>query len=513
MRLNYLAFDLGAESGRLMLGRLDAGRLELSEVHRFPNRMVNIGGSLHWDVPALLKEMKVGLRLCSERQTRTPVSIGIDTWGVDFGLLDEQGELIDLPFTYRDPRTRGAIEEFSRLIPRERLYELTGIQIISINTLFQLYSMVRDQSPQLARARCLLFMPDLFNYFLTGVKQSEFTFATTSQLLNPRTRDWDKEILAALGLSPAIMQNIRMPGTEIGPPLDSVRVETGLENTLVRSVGSHDTASAVAAIPATDSNFAYISSGTWSLMGFESREPVITALAQKHNFSNEGAVDGGFRILKNITGLWLLQECRRCWARDGQALPYNELVRQAEQGEPFRTVLDPDDPSFVSPDDMPKAIAESCRTCGEPAPENTGQFVRCILESLALAYRHALQQVREIRVAPVERVHVIGGGSQNDLLCQMTADATGLPVYAGPKEATAIGNILVQAMAARDCPLEFPRAIEGAGNSGVVPRFSDLRRIVRESFPPKLYAPHVDPRWDDAYERFLKLKRTTDEHR
>ena len=393
---SYLAFDLGAESGRLMLGRLDSGRLELSEVHRFPNRMVNIGGSLHWDVHALFKEMKSGLRLCAEKYTRTPQNIGIDTWGVDFGLLDEQGELVDLPFTYRDPRTRGAIEEFTRLVSRERLYELTGIQIISINTLFQLYSMVRDHSSQLSRARHLLFMPDLFNYFLTGVKQSEFTFATTSQILNPRTLGWDKEILAALGLSPVIVQDIKMPGTDVGSLLDSVCVETGLESTLVRAVGSHDTASAVAAIPATDSSFVYISSGTWSLMGFESREPVITALAQKCNFSNEGAVDGGFRVLKNITGLWLLQECRRCWSNQGQTPTYEELVRQAEQAEPFRTVLDPDDPSFVNPDDMTMAIAKSCRTCGEPRPENTGQFVRSILESLALAYRRTLGQIREI---------------------------------------------------------------------------------------------------------------------
>jgi rhamnulokinase len=479
-----------------MLGRLDSGRLELFEVHRFPNRMVNIGGSLHWDVNVLFGEMKSGLRLCSEKHTRTPVSIGIDTWGVDFALLDELGELVDLPFTYRDPRTLGAIDEFFRLIPRERLYELTGIQIISINTLFQLYSMVRDHSPQFSRARHLLFMPDMFNYLLTGIKQSEFTFATTSQLMNPRTRGWEQEVFAALGVSRSIMQDIRMPGTDINPLLDSVCVETGLESTLVRAVASHDTASAVAAIPATDSNFAYISSGTWSLMGFESRGPVITALAQEYNFSNEGAVDGGFQVLKNITGLWLLQECRRYWSGQGQLLTYNELVRLAERAEPFRTVIDPDNAIFVNPDDMTRAIVEYCRFCGEPVPENTGQFVRCILESLALAYRHTLSQIKEIRTAPVERIHVIGGGSRNDLLCRMTADATGLPVYAGPKEATAIGNILVQAMAA-----------------GEVKELTDLRRVVRESFPPKLYAPQVDPRWDSAHDRFRELKRTTDEHR
>jgi rhamnulokinase len=489
--LSHLAFDLGAESGRLMLGRLDSGRLKLVEVHRFPNRMVNIGGSLHWDVHALFQEMKLGLRLCAEKHTRTPASIGIDTWGVDFGLLDAQGELIDLPFTYRDPRTRGAIEGFTRLIPRERLYELTGVQLIPINTLFQLYSMARDRSPQLRLARHLLFMPDLFNYFLTGLRQSEFTFATTSQLLNPRTRDWEPEILDALGISRSSMPDVRMPGNAVGPLLAAVRTETGLADTLVCTVGSHDTASAVAAIPTTDDNFAYISSGTWSLMGFESREPVITAAAQKHNFSNEGAIDGGFRVLKNITGLWLLQECRRCWSDKGQTLTYEELVRQAEQAEPFRTVIDPDDPDFVNPTDMPQAIARSCRACGEPAPENTGQFARGILESLALAYRFTLDQVRETRAAPVERIHIIGGGSKNELLCQMTADATGLPVFAGPKEATAIGNILVQAMAARE-----------------VNGLADLRRVVRGSFPPIPYEPRFDPRWDEAYGRFRKLRRT-----
>jgi rhamnulokinase len=487
--LSYLAFDLGAESGRLMLGRLNSGRLELIEVHRFPNRMVNIGGSLHWDVRELFREMRLGLRLCSEKHTRTPASIGIDTWGVDFGLLDEHDELLDLPFTYRDKRTEGAIEGFAKLIPRRKLYELTGVQMISINSLFQLYSMVRDHSPQLARARHLLFMPDLFNFLLTGKKQSEFTFATTSQLLSPRTRGWEKEILAALGISPSIMPDIGLPGTDIGPLLDSVRAETGLENTLVRAVGSHDTASAVAAIPATASDFAYISSGTWSLMGIESAEPLITEISYRHNFTNEGAVDGGFRVLKNITGLWLLQECRRCWSNDDQALSYEELIRQAEQAEPLRTVLDPDHPGFVNPDDMPRAITESCRVCGEPLPENTGQFVRCILESLALAYRHTLVQIKEIRAAPVERIHVIGGGSQNTLLGQMTADATGLPVFAGPGEATAVGNILVQAMAAA----EF-RSL------------SELRRIVRESFPPVLYEPRRDPRWDNAYDRFRELK-------
>jgi len=487
--LSYLAFDLGAESGRLMLGSLAEARLELVELHRFPNRMVNADGGLHWDVNALFQEMKLGLRICAERHTRTPASIGIDTWGVDFGLLDEHGELLDLPFTYRDKRTEGAIEGFLKLIPRRRLYELTGVQIIPINSLFQLYALPRDKSSQLASAAHLLFIPDLFNYFLTGKKQSEFTFCTTSQLLNSRTRGWEKEILAALGIPQSLMPDIKMPGTDIGPLSDSVRAETGLDNTLVRAVGSHDTASAVAAVPATDDSFAYISSGTWSLMGVESTEPLVDDTAYRHNFTNEGAVDGGFRVLKNITGLWLLQECRRCWSRD-RDLGYEELVRLAAAAEPFRSVIDPDDPQFASPADMPGAIAEYCRTTGQTAPDNTGQFARCILESLVLAYRHTLGQIRELRpVPPVERIHIIGGGSQNTLLCQMTADATGLPVLAGPKEATAIGNVLVQAMAA-----------------GELGSLSELRRVVRESFPPVLYQPRRDPCWDVAYDRFQRLK-------
>jgi rhamnulokinase len=488
--LSYLAFDLGAESGRLMLGRLDSGRLELLEVHRFPNRTVNIGGSLHWDVHTLFSEMKRGLRICAERHTRTPASIGIDTWGVDFGLLDEQGKLLEPPYTYRDRRTEGAIDGFTRIIPGQRLYELTGVQLIPINTLFQLHSMVCDHSPQLARARHLLFMPDLFDYFLTGVKQSEFTFATTSQLYNPRQQSWENEILSALGISSSIMQDIRMPGNDVGPLADSVCAETGLENAIVRSVGSHDTASAVAAVPTADSDFAYISSGTWSLMGFESAKPLISGTTWRHNFTNEGAVDGGFRVLKNITGLWLLQECRRCWSHQGQALTYEELVRLAEQAEHFRSALDPDDPQFANPADMPEAVACYCRATNQPAPENAGQFCRCILESLALAYRHTLSEINEIRGEPVKRIHIIGGGSQNALLCQMTANATGLPVFSGPKEAAAIGNILVQAIAAGEI----------RGPTG-------LRRVVRESFPPKLYAPQVDPRWDSAYDRFRKLKR------
>ena len=477
-----LSFDLGASTGRLMLGQLAEGRLELVEVHRFPNRMLDTGGELHWDVHALFREMKRGLSLCAERFTRKPASIGIDTWGIDFGLLDAEGRLLGLPHTYRDRRTEGAVEEFSRTISRERIYELTGVQILPINTLFQLQAMTRAEHPHLNQARDLLFIPDLFNYFLTGVKQSEFTFATTSQLYNPITNEWAAELFHALEINPDIMQRIVMPGSRVGPLSAAVCRATGLEAVPVIAVASHDTASAVAAIPAPADGFAYISSGTWSLVGIEAPAPLINEKTFKCNFTNEGGVGGRFRVLKNITGLWLLEECRRGWAQECE-YTHEELVRQAEISEPFRSVIDPDDPGFLNPRDMPLAIADYCRATNQFVPESIGELTRCVFESLALAYRRTLDEIAEIRPGkPVSEIRIIGGGSQNALLCQMTADATRLPVYAGPKEATAIGNLLVQAMA-----------------DGMIASLTELREVVRRSFPPVVYEPRQGARWDEAF--------------
>jgi len=445
-------------------------------------------GSLHWDVLGLYREMLKGMRLCAANQTSSPMSIGVDTWGLDFALLDAKGVLLGAPFTYRDRRTRGAMEEFFSRISRGRLYQLTGTQVLPINTVFQLYSMVRDRNPQLEIASDLLFIPDLFDYFFTGVKRSEFTFATTSQLYNPRTGDWEDEIFEHLALSKDIMQEIVQPGTIIGELTENLAIQTGLRGVPVVAVASHDTGSAVAAVPASGKKFAYISSGTWSLMGVESQAPIIDEKTFRYNFTNEGGVCGTFRVLKNIMGLWLLQECRREWAK-AREYSYGELIRMAEDAKPFGSVIDPDRPEFLNPADMSHAIEKFCRVTGQPSPQSIGQFVRLILESLALAYRHTLDQLKEVSGKLIEKIHIVGGGSQNHLLCQFTADATGLPVYAGPVEAAAIGNILVQAMA-----------------FGRTSYLEELREVVRRSFSLNLYEPRHTSDWDEAYERFMKLK-------
>jgi len=491
----YLAFDLGAESGRAILGDLEEdGRLGIAEIHRFPNSPINVQGHLHWDAPALYEEMLRAMSLCARDHTASPTSIGVDTWGVDFALLDRQGKLTGLPFSYRDPRTRGAMESFWTLLSRERLYELTGIQFLPMNSLYQLHAMVRDRSPQLEAAADLLFMPDLFNYWLSGVKKTEFTFATTSQLYNPRAGDWEPEIFDRLGASRGLMQEVVPPGTVLGEIAESVSGRTGLGRVPLVAVASHDTGSAVAALPARGSDFAYISSGTWSLAGIESRTPILTAGALQANATNEGGVCGTFRVLKNITGLWLLQECRKSWAKT-RVYSYDELARLAEGAGAFVSLLDPDHPEFLNPPDMPRAIQGFCQGTGQPVPGETGAFVRAILESLALAYRHALAQLKELSGQAMGRVHVIGGGSRNRLLCQFTADATGLPVVAGPVEATAIGNLLIQAMAL-----------------GRIKDLEEMRKIVRDSFALALYEPHPSPDWDAAYDRFLQLKQAQELH-
>jgi len=494
MKKSYLAFDLGAESGRAVLGELGPNkRLTLTEIHRFPNSNINIHGHLHWDVLGLYREMLHSMSICASKHTNSPQSIAIDTWGVDFALLDKKGNLISSPFTYRDKRTDGAMEAFLNKMPREKLYGLTGIQVIFINTVFQLYSMARDKSPQLEIAADLLFIPDIFNYFFTGVKASEFTFATTSQLYNPATGSWEREIFKTLGIPKSLMQNIVMPGTALGTLTDGICAATGLKPGIpVVAAASHDTASAVAAVPAQGSNFAYISSGTWSLLGIESKKPVINEKTLRYNITNEGGAGGTFRVLKNITGLWLLQRCRNSWLKKKE-YSYAGLSAAAEKAPAFKAVLDPDSRYFVDPDNMPGAIANFCRETGQQCPGNPGEFTRIIYESLALAYRFALEQMEEISSGAsgtIEHIHIIGGGSQSALLCQFTADASGILVHAGPVEATAIGNILVQAMA-----------------SGQVSGLDEIRDVSRNSFPVKTYKPKHDPGWDKAYEMFKELKK------
>jgi rhamnulokinase len=481
---HFLAFDLGAESGRAVLGYLEAGRLSVREIRRFPNTPLRLAGHLHWNIFGLLEEMKIAMKACAAEVPAGLAGVGVDTWGVDFGLLARDGSVLGLPFCYRDPRTAGAMEEYFKLVPRAALYEATGIQFMPFNTLFQLYAMVRDRSPLLDAASDLLFMPDLFNYLLTGRKASEFTMATTSQIFNPRTRSWNPGLFQAMGLSKKILQDVLEPGTVLGPLLADITEETGLQDVPVIATASHDTGAAVAAIPASGKNWAYISSGTWSLVGVEERAPIITKEALDRNFTNEGGVAGTIRFLKNVTGLWLVQQCRRAW-EGTRALTYDELTRAAGEAAPFGALIDPDDPGFLDPPDMPEAIRSYCRKTGQTPPASEASFIRSILESLALKYRLVIDQIEQVTGHPVERIHVIGGGSQNRLLCQFAAEATGRPVIAGPAEATAIGNILIQAMALRS-----------------VSSHEEMRTIVKDSFEPAEYEPHGDKGWLEAFDRF-----------
>ncbi|NLH47217.1 MAG: rhamnulokinase [Myxococcales bacterium] len=486
MTTSYLAFDLGAESGRAILGRLADGRLAIEELHRFPDGMIALRGHRHWNVPGLLAHLRDGLRAAAQRDNAELRSIGIDTWGVDFALLAGE-EILGLPYAYRDRRTDGAMDSFFRKMPRAAVYHRTGIQLLPINTLFQLEAMVRDRSPLLAAATDLLFIPDLFYYLLGGEKQTEFTFATTSQLFNPLTMDWDADLLAALGLSRSLLRPVVPPGTMVGRLDAETAAATGLGRIPLAAVATHDTGSAVAATPAEGEDWAFLSSGTWSLMGFEAHEPVISAASLAANFTNEGGIGGTFRVLKNIMGLWLLQECRRAWAPE-TPLDYATVAQMATAAPPFGSFVDPDDPAFLAPPDMPAAIAAYCRRTGQPAPENKGATARLVLESLALKYRLVLEQIRELSGRPINRIHVIGGGSQNRLLCQLTADATGVPVYAGPAEATAIGNLLVQAMA-----------------DGTIGSPAELRSVVKRSCKMERYEPRGRDDWEEALARFRAL--------
>jgi rhamnulokinase len=483
---SFLAFDLGASNGRAMLGRLEGGRLELRELHRFANDWVDLNGRLHWDVAYLLQQIKAGMRACSAEGV-VPESVAVDTWGVDFGLLDRDGALVGLPYCYRDLRVEGAAEEFFGRVPRARVYDLTGIQFMPINSLFQLFASVRSRSPLLDAAHDLLFMPDLFSYFLSGRKSTEFTIATTSQLYNPRRGGWEPELFAALGVSADIMQPVSPPGTTVGPLRPAVTQEVGLPEVPVVATASHDTGAAVAAAPAEGADWAYISSGTWSLMGVESAAPLISPRTAALNLTNEGGVGGTFRVLKNIAGMWLLQQCRRSWDPQGRT-GYGELVAAAAEAPPFEAVICPDAAGFANPPDMPEAIESLCNRTGQRPLATRAGVVRAILEGLALRYRMVLAELREVYPCPINRVHIIGGGSQNALLCQFAADAMGVPVIAGPVEATAAGNVMVQAMAA-----------------GQVRSPAEIRQTVRQSFPTVAYQPRPEGGWDRAYARFAEL--------
>ena len=492
----FAAIDLGASSGRVLLGRWDGARFEVGEAHRFANGPVSTMGHLHWDVLSIWAEIKSGLAACVAGETRGAgelAGLGLDTWGVDFGLLDSAGKLLGNPNHYRDHRNDGTMELAFGRVPRAAIYDTTGIQMMQINTLFQLLSMVRDGDPQLDAAKTLLPMPNLFGYWLSGEPAAEYTFATTTQCLEARERRWALELLGKLGIPTGIFPGLVEPGTVLGHLLADVAQETGLAGSVpVISVGSHDTASAVAAIPGLDARSAYISSGTWSLMGVEVGAPIINELSLAGNFTNEGGVGGTIRLLRNIPGLWLLQECRRHWGREGSDYTWEGLLDRAEREEPFRCIIDPDAPELLNPPDMPAAIRALCRKTGQEPPETVGAVVRCCLESLALRYRATLDDLQELVGHSLDVVRIVGGGSQNGLLCQMAADACGVPVVAGPVEATALGNLIVQAIA-----------------TGELDDVAAGRAAVAASVTLATYEPRSGGAWD---EMLVRLRRPAAAH-
>ena len=448
MKNSFFAVDLGATSGRTILGSFSDKGLELEEINRFPNQLIEVRGHYYWDIYALYQSVIDGLKLVAKRNVSI-TSIGIDTWGVDFGLIDRNGNLLGNPVCYRDPRTDGLPEEFfgGNLV---RHYSEAGIQVMSINTLFQLYSMKKSGDTQLEVADRLLFMPDLFSYFLTGVANNEYCIASTSELLDARSRTWNQPLIHRLGVPAHLFGDIVMPGTVRGKLKREIAEEIGLTDEVdVIAVGSHDTASAVYAIPSTQvdkSRCAFLSSGTWSLLGVELDEPILTEEACRAGFTNEGGVGGKIRFLQNITGLWILQRLMAQWKERGERCEYDFLLSAAESAD-IPSVIDVDDKIFQNPVDMEDAIAEYCEAHGQPIPETYGEVVRCVLQSLALRYKQGIDQLNRLLPAPIEQLNIIGGGCRNSLLNRLTAEALGIPVYAGPVEATAIGNILVQAIA------------------------------------------------------------------
>lgn len=487
MKQTFLAFDIGATSGRAVLGILESGKFEMQEIHRFPNSILELHGKYYWNVYQLYNALKESLAFCA-RQQIVVGSIGIDTWGVDFGYLAKDGSLLGLPRAYRDPYTNGAPEEYFKQIPREEMYRLTGIQIMNFNSLFQLFRARKDNFGPLESADKILFMPDLLTYLLTGKIVCEYTDASTSQLLNPVTKTFEVTLLETAGVKSSIMPPIVMPGTEVGVLTDALALETGIGKVPVIAVAGHDTASAVAAVPAENCEFAYLSSGTWSLMGIETEEPIISETSFRNNFTNEGGIEGTTRFLKNITGMWLLEQCRKEWEKVGREYSYSVLVQMAEQAVPFRSFVNPDDPRFVNPSSMTDAIAGYCRETGQSVPEGDAGFIRCIFESLAFRYKEILTLLIEMAPFSIRRLHVIGGGSMNNLLNQFTANAINMPVVAGPAEATAIGNCMVQAQAA-----------------GLVTDRWEMRRLIRSFLSLLVYHPEAVNEWENAFQKYKSV--------
>ncbi|HKI01202.1 MAG TPA: rhamnulokinase family protein [Thermoanaerobaculia bacterium] len=487
--LSFAAVDLGAESGRVTLGRFDGSALSLEEIHRFPNVPVRVHGSLQWDILRLWGDIQHGLASCTSKAGGPLASLGVAGWGVDFGLVGRDGHLLGNPVHYRDGRTDGMMEEAFRRVPRGEIYQQTGIQFMPINTLYQLLALRASRSPALDAAAALLTIPDLLNFWLSGCSANELSNATTTQCFNPKTGDWAWDLLSRLGIPARIFGSIIPPGTVLGPVRPAVAGELGLTGVPVIAPATHDTGSAVAAVPMAGGEAIYLSSGTWSLMGVEVSSPVIDERGLAYNFTNEGGVGGTFRLLKNIMGLWLVQECRRLWASQGDEYSYARLTRLAELSPAFVSLVVPSDERFLAPGDMPGRLQAFCRGTGQPVPESVGALVRCALESLALEYRWVAERLEELTGRSLPVIHVIGGGAQNALLNQLTADATGRTVIAGPVEATALGNVLVQAIA-----------------GGHLASLEEGRALIRRSCPVQTFEPRAAEPWEAAYQRYLGLR-------
>lgn len=470
----FIAVDIGAETGRVIVG--DVSKMEI--IYRFPNSLVRVKGSIFWDILGIFNEIKKGLKEAFKKYSHQIVSIGIDTWGVDYALLDSDGDILGNPYHYRDKRTDNIMEEVFKIIPKEEIFAETGIQFMQINTIYQLYSFAKNKPKVFGNARYFLNTPDLLNYWLTGIIKNEFSIATTTQLYNPIERDWSIKIMSKLGLKREIFGEIIMPGTKIGTLLPAIAREIGADSEVVVVVPAcHDTGSAVAAIPVEDdTNYAYISSGTWSLIGIESPEAIINEMSFKYNFTNEGSADGGFRFLKNVTGFWIIQECRKYWDENVKSYSYDELTEIALKYGSANFRIDPDDSRFLKPglidDNMPGRIKAYCQETGQKVPETPAEIVRGVIESLADKYTETIKIIEEITDRTLKEIYIIGGGCRNGLLCQLLANATGLPVYAGPVEAAAIGNLMVQAK-----------------SMGQIKSIVEGRKIIRKSFDNKKYLP------------------------
>lgn len=486
MTKRVLAFDFGASSGRAIIGCFDGDKITLEEVHRFSNDPVSVGGTVYWDVLRLFYEIKQGI--IKAKIAGGFDSIGIDTWGVDFGLIDSEGKLMENPIHYRDARTAGLVDEAFKTMPKEKLYGITGIQFMELNTLFQLISLKKYRPWMLERADKMLFMPDLFGYMLTGKMCAEYSIASTSQLIDLDKRTWSKEILDAFGIKESVFAPLVQPGTVLGELSKEVCEECGVDPVPVISVCGHDTQSAITSVPCEDGDFAFLSSGTWSLFGTELDKPIVNETSMNINITNEGGFDGSTGFLKNIIGLWLIQESRRQWKREGKEYSYADLEKLALAAEPFKCFIDPDAPEFVPHGNIPERVREFCRKTGQYVPETVGEIMRCIYESLAMKYRLTFEKLRECTERDYPVIHVIGGGTKDGLLCQMTANSCDRTVKAGPIEATVMGNVAVQLM-----------------SDGSVKNIGQARKIVADSSELKTFEPKDTDKWAGAYEDFLKV--------